>query len=107
VKEFLLSDDKDKRQKLVERLLASESYVDYWAYKWSDLLLLSDNKATAGNKKLNPAAVRSFYSWIRTSVQENKPWDKMVRELLTSTGQQSRKWRAQFLSDSQRPHPAH
>jgi hypothetical protein len=86
VKEFLLTDDKDKRQKLVERLLASESYVDYWAYKWSDLLLLSDNKATAGNKKLNPAAVRSFYSWIRTSVQENKPWDKMVRELLTSTG---------------------
>lgn len=86
VKEFLSSNDKDKRQKLVERLLASESYVDYWAYKWSDLLLLSDNKATAGNKKLNPAAVRSFYNWIRASVQENKPWDNMVRELLTSSG---------------------
>jgi len=86
VKEFLLSTDKGKRQKLVERLLASDTYVDYWAYKWSDLLLLSDNKATAGNKKLNPVAVRSFYNWIRASVQQNKPWDKMVRELLTSTG---------------------
>jgi Protein of unknown function (DUF1553)/Protein of unknown function (DUF1549) len=86
VKEFLLSSEKDKRQKLIERLLASEAYVDYWAYKWSDLLLLSDNKATAGNKKLNPVAVRSFYNWIRASVQRNKPWDKMVRELLTSTG---------------------
>jgi len=86
VKEFLSSTEKDKRQRLVERLLASQAYVDYWAYKWSDLLLLSDNKATAGNKKLNPAAVRSFYDWIRGSVQDNKPWDKMVRELLTSTG---------------------
>ena len=86
VKEFLSSADGGKRQRLVQRLLASEAYVDYWAYKWSDLLLLSDNKATAGNKKLNPGAVRSFYNWIRGSVQENKPWDKMVRELLTSTG---------------------
>lgn len=86
VKAFLLSGDAQKRQRLVERLLASETYVDYWTYKWSDLLLLSDNKATAGNKKLNPAAVRSFYNWIRASVQENKPWDKMARELLTSTG---------------------
>ncbi|MBM3801113.1 MAG: DUF1553 domain-containing protein [Acidimicrobiia bacterium] len=86
VKEFLHSGNRDKRQALIERLLASEAYVDYWSYKWADLLLLSDNKATSGNKKLNPAAVRSFYNWIRASVQENKPWDKMVRELLTSTG---------------------
>src|SRR5262249_12177470 len=64
----------------------SEAYVDYWAYKWSDLLLLSDSKATSGNKKLNPTAVRSFYNWIRSSVQQNKPWDQMVRELLVSTG---------------------
>lgn len=86
VKEFLASSQTDKRQQLIERLLSSEAYVDYWAYKWSDLLLLSDNRATAGNKKLNPLAVRSFYNWIRGSVEKNKPWDKMARELLTSSG---------------------
>lgn len=86
VKAFLADSSSDKRQRLIDGLLHSEAYVDYWAYRWADLLLLSDNKATAGNKKLNPAAVRAFYSWIRESVEHNKPWDKMVRELLTSTG---------------------
>jgi len=85
-KEFLASSNPNKREELVEHLLKSEAYVDYWAYKWSDLLLLSDNQATSGNKKLNPTAVRSFYNWIRSSVQQNKPWDQMVRQLLVSTG---------------------
>lgn len=85
-REFLASTARDKRSKLIAKLLKSEAYVDYWSYKWSDLILLSDNKATSGNKKLNPTAVRSFYNWIRDSVQQNKPWDKMVRELLVSTG---------------------
>ncbi|MFN8007825.1 MAG: DUF1549 and DUF1553 domain-containing protein [Terriglobia bacterium] len=86
VKQFLADPDPAKRQKLIDRLLNSEAYVDYWAYKWSDLLLLSDNKAINQNKKLNPSAVRWFYDWIRESVAQNKPWDQMVRELLVSTG---------------------
>jgi hypothetical protein len=85
-REFLASTKAGKRQELIESLLKSQAYVDYWAYKWSDLLLLSDNKATSGNKKLNPTAVRSFYEWIRNSVQQNKPWNQMVRELLVSAG---------------------
>jgi hypothetical protein len=85
-KEFLVSQDVNKRQKLIDQLLHSNAYADYWAYKWSDLLLLSDNKALNQNKKVNPSAVRWFYEWIRECVQQNKPWDKMVRELLVSAG---------------------
>ena len=86
VEGFLTSEDPNKRQKLIEQLLESEAYADYWAYKWSDLLVLSDNKAIGGNKKVSPSAVRWFYEWIRESVKQNKPWDKLVRELLVSTG---------------------
>ena len=86
VKEFLTSQDVDKRQKLIDQLLHSDAYADYWAYKWSDLLILSDNKAIGGNKKVNPSAVRWFYEWVRDCVKQNKPWDKMVQELLVSTG---------------------
>ena len=39
-----------------------------------------------GGNKLNPAAVRSFYNWIRDSVEQNKPWDQMVREMYMATG---------------------
>ena len=53
--------------------------MDYWAYKWSDLMLVSP-------KKLNRTAVFSFYNWIRQSVKENKPWDQFAREIFMSTG---------------------
>ena len=44
VEAFLKDRDSDKRAKLVDRLLDSPEYVDYWAYKWSDLLLVSSRQ---------------------------------------------------------------
>ena len=82
--EFLSNQRPDKRDHLIDRLLNSDPYVDYWAYKWSDLLLVSAGRTLSG--KLSPPAVRSFYQWIRDSVQENTPWNKMVREMYVSSG---------------------
>lgn len=79
VEAFLADKAADKRARLVERILASDEFVDYWAYKWSDLLLVS-------SRKLKPTSTRAFYSWIHDNVKENKPWDKFVREIFTSTG---------------------
>ena len=53
--------------------------MDYWAYKWSDLLLVS-------SRKLRSNAMWSFYYWIRDSVKTNKPWDQFAREIYTSSG---------------------
>ncbi len=86
VEDFLSSKAAEKRVRLIDRLLSSDAYVDYWAYKWSDLLLVSAGKSQSGNNKLTSGATRSFYNWIRESVQQNKPWNRMVRELYTSTG---------------------
>jgi uncharacterized protein DUF1549/uncharacterized protein DUF1553 len=83
-KEFLASKVPDNRPKLIERLLNSQAYVDYWTYKWSDLLQVSSGRPE--NPRLTRGAVLSYYSWIRDSVAQNKPWDQMVRELLVSTG---------------------
>jgi Protein of unknown function (DUF1549)/Protein of unknown function (DUF1553) len=82
--EFLASKAPDKRSKLVEQLLNSRAYVDYWAYKWSDLLQVSSGRPE--NPRLTRSAILSYYGWIRDSVAQNKPWDKMVRELLVATG---------------------
>src|SRR5262245_15286773 len=79
VEDFLADKSPDKRRKLIDALLEREEFVDYWAYKWSDLLLVS-------SKKLRPNAVRSYYNWIRDSVKENKPWDKFAREIFTTSG---------------------
>src|SRR5262245_47962090 len=82
--EFLASKVSDKRSRLIERLLNSSAYVDYWAYKWSDLLQVSSERPE--NPRLTRGAILSYYGWIRDSVAQNKPWDKMVRELLVATG---------------------
>jgi hypothetical protein len=69
----------DKRARLVDALIERPEFVDYWAYKWADLLLVS-------TRSLPSNAMWSYYNWIRSSVADNKPWDQMARELLTASG---------------------
>lgn len=76
---FIADESPDSRSRLVDRLLASDEFVDYWAYKWSDLFLVNGTK-------LRPIAVKSFYQWIHQAVKENRPWDRIVQEVLTATG---------------------
>ena len=78
-RKFAADPDPQKRIRLVDALLERSEFVDLWAYKWSDLLLVSSSKLT-------PAATRTFHGWIRESVAENKPWDRFVRELITASG---------------------
>jgi hypothetical protein len=76
---FLDDADPNKRPKLVDRLLDSPEYVDYWSYKWSDLLLIS-------SKNLPAPAMWSFYRFVRKAVAENTPWDEFARRVITAKG---------------------
>jgi hypothetical protein len=68
-----------RKERLVDLLLARPEYVDYWTYKWSDVLLVS-------GAKLRPAAVNAYAQWIRDRVAENTPWDRLAREVVTARG---------------------
>ena len=76
---FLADTRSDRRARLIDSVLERPEYVDYWTYKWSDLLLVS-------SRKLEPAAMWSYYDWIRNGVAQNRPWDRFIEELLTATG---------------------
>jgi len=76
---FLADTSPDNRDRLIDSLLARPEFIDYWSYKWSDLLLVN-------SEKLQPAAMWSYYQWIRNQVAANTPWDVFVRELVTATG---------------------
>lgn len=76
VRAFLNKPDRDT---LIESLLKRPEFVDYWAYKWSDLLLVQ-------SKQLKAPAMWSYYNWIRNQVAANAPWDKLVRNLITARG---------------------
>jgi Protein of unknown function (DUF1549)/Protein of unknown function (DUF1553)/Bacterial Ig-like domain (group 2) len=79
VENFLKDPSPDKRSALIDSLMKRPEFVDYWAYKLSDLLLASSNR-------LSNEEMWSYYKWIRQSVAEDKPWDKMVSEIVTATG---------------------
>jgi hypothetical protein len=68
---------------LIDGLLERDEFTDYWAYKWSDLMLVS-------SRRLRTPAMWAFYNWIRDSVKENKPWDQFARDIFTGTGSNRR-----------------
>lgn len=78
---FLADQDAAKRDKLIDRLLDSADYADYFANKWSAILR---------NKRRDPSFTRgsyAFHGWIRDSLYENKPYDQFVREILSASGE--------------------
>lgn len=70
----------DKRDQVIEALLRSPDYADYFAGKWTPLL--KNRRDDASDITSNFA----FHAWIRDSLLANVPYDQIVRELLAATG---------------------
>jgi hypothetical protein len=92
------SPTKLKRSKMIDKLIARPAYTDYWTIKWGDLLQSS-------RKYLGEKGTFAFREWIRDSIATNKPYDKMVRELLTSRGSSYEDPAANFYRITREPKP--
>jgi Protein of unknown function (DUF1549)/Protein of unknown function (DUF1553)/Bacterial Ig-like domain (group 2) len=77
---YLASTDPNKAEALVDRLLASEDYADFFARKW--VLILRNKRDSAGEQFGSFA----FHDWLKQSFHTNKSYDQVVRELLTASG---------------------
>jgi len=80
--EFLSDSDPKKRSVLIDQLLEREEFPDYWAMKWCDLLRVKAEFPI----NLWPNGVQAYHRWIHTSIKENRPYDRFVREILTANG---------------------
>jgi len=81
IRTFLVDqrEPKVKRAELVNRLVGTPEFVDFWTNKWADLLQV--------NKKwLGGQGAQSLHSWIRGAVASNMPYDKFVASFLNSEG---------------------
>ncbi len=94
--EYFADDQSVRRDRLIEKLLASDPFVDYWTYKWSDMLLVNGTR-------LRPDAVKAYYHWIRNSVAQRQPWDQMVREIITAKGGSTENGATNFYALHQTP----
>jgi hypothetical protein len=77
--QFLADRSPDKRARLIDALLERPEFVDYWAYKWCDVMLVS-------TRKLPQPAMWALYRAIRQAIADNRPWDRFARDILLSTG---------------------
>jgi hypothetical protein len=99
--QFLVDPNPNKRQALVDRLLAREEFADYWAMKWSDLLRVKAEFPI----NLWPNAAQAYHHWIRASLKTNAPYDHFVRELLTASGSNFRVGQVNFYRAMQNREP--
>jgi Protein of unknown function (DUF1549)/Protein of unknown function (DUF1553) len=90
-KAFLADKSPNQRDNVIEQLLKRPEFVDYWTYKWSDLLLLS-------GQRLRPKALDAFSKWIRQRVEQNTPWDRFVTQIVTASGGTYENGAANFYS---------
>ena len=80
VTKFLSSPDPSKRDQVIDTLLQSSDYADFFAGKWA--ALLKNRRDDTSDIVSNFA----FHAWVRDSLLANKPYDQFVRELLAATG---------------------
>lgn len=79
--EFLTSTAPDKRAALIDKLLASEGYAQHFYSYWADVLRLQTNGPQAG-----PITGSAYSDFIKESLRTNKPYDAMVREMISAQG---------------------
>jgi hypothetical protein len=77
---FLADASPDKRDRVIDSLLRSPDYADFFANKWT--ALLKNRRDDSSDLASNFA----FHAWVRDSLLANKPYDQFVRELLAATG---------------------
>ncbi len=82
VRSFVEERSSGKRTRLIDDLLESDGFNDYFAMLWCDRLRVKSEFPI----NLWPNAVQAYHRWILTAVRDNKPYDQFVREILTSNG---------------------
>jgi len=81
VKEFLSSRDPKKREKLIDILIGSPEFVDYWTFRFDDLF-----RVAVFSNGIQPKWSQMYGEWVRDSIATNKPYDRMAKERLVAQG---------------------
>jgi len=88
-REFLQSKEPDKKSKLVVKLLHDEKYTEEYARNWTTIwtnVLIGRN---GGNERRSLISRAGMQKYLRDTFARNKPYDVMVKELVTATGSTS------------------
>jgi len=103
LRRFVADRTEDKRDRLIDQLLADEiAYADHWLTTWNDLLrndYTGTGFITKGRSQIT--------TWLYAALRDNKPYDQFVRELI-APGKESAgfidgiKWRGEVNASQTR-----
>ena len=75
VRAFVGDRDRGKRDKLIDKLLASDAYVDKWAYFFMDLFRASGKMGRGQNL---------FHYWMKENLAVDRPYDDVARSIIAA-----------------------
>ncbi len=93
VNEYTASREIKKREKLIDRLLDSDDYADYWSMRYCDFLRVKSEFPI----NLWPNAVYVYHRRIRDSIKNDEPWNDFARAMLFARGSNFRVPEVNFL----------
>ncbi|MDB6138734.1 MAG: hypothetical protein JWO94_1806 [Verrucomicrobiaceae bacterium] len=79
--EFMGAREKDKRSRLIDKLLASDGYVQHFFNYWADVL-----RAQTQGPQLGQITGAAYTNFIKEALRTNKPYDKFVQEMIAAQG---------------------
>ena len=78
--QFLASTEPDKRDKLIDELIARKEFTELWVSKWAEWLMMRSSNIVAYK------SIVLYYNWLSEQISNNVPLDQMVRSILSANG---------------------
>jgi hypothetical protein len=98
---FVNDKSADKRDRLVDELVASNEHSYYFANKWADVLRL--RRGNQGQAQGRAYGTFAFHNWIREAIAADKPYDEFAREILGAIGDETKCPPTVWYKDLQTP----
>jgi hypothetical protein len=94
VQSFVADTSSTKRAKMIDQLLASDAFADRWTMWFGDLV---QNVTAASNSREFPGGRNAYYTYIHDAIKSGKPYDQMVREIISGAGDSYTVGQANFI----------
>ncbi len=102
VDSYVASAAADKREQLVDRLLASQAFIESCTMRLARLLRLR-SQSDKSKTTITPRAVRTYHGWIADRLRQGTGYDEIARALLTGTGDTETVGPAGFYNTAEDP----
>jgi hypothetical protein len=91
VEQFIESAATNKRLELIDQLLQSDEFIDFWAYRLALLLRVPQAKG-------NPVAAKAYYDWLHDCVRRDVSLNEIAEQLVMATGSVNESGPASFYN---------